>query len=121
MENTQPGVLYDVSLGNTITNMKEKQKGFFQKKKIKRDKDFGKPVETSGVSRVETKVKNFIITPNLINVFTDTTGKSLKKIDKMENLTNKNLLRTRIFENYKLKSGGIDSDRYKNTKIYPQA
>ena len=38
------------------------------------------PVEISGDSRVEKKGKNFDITPNLQNVFTDTTGKSLKKL-----------------------------------------
>ena len=29
-DDTQPGVLYDVSLKNTLTNMKEEQKAFFK-------------------------------------------------------------------------------------------
>ena len=29
-DDTQPGILYDVSLENTSTNMKDKQKGFFK-------------------------------------------------------------------------------------------
>ena len=28
-DDTQPGILYDVSLENTLSNMKDKQKGFF--------------------------------------------------------------------------------------------
>ena len=52
------------------------------------------PVEILGDSRVEIKGKNFNITPNLQNVFTDTTGKSLKKLDKIENLTYKKFLKT---------------------------
>ena len=29
-DDTQPGILYDVSLENTLTNMKDKQKGFLK-------------------------------------------------------------------------------------------
>ena len=35
-DDTRPGILYDVSLENTVTNMKDQQKGFF---KIREDKD----------------------------------------------------------------------------------
>ena len=44
IENTpmQPGVLYEVSLENTLTNMKDKEKGFF---KIREDKDGQKILE----------------------------------------------------------------------------
>ena len=81
-DDTQPGVLNDVSLENTLTNMKEKQKRFFQVKKDQNGQRFwnGTPVEISGHSRVEIKSKTFNITPNPQNVFTDATGKSLKKI-----------------------------------------
>ena len=70
----------------------------------------------SGDSRVEIKGKNFNLTPNLQKVFTDTTGKSSKKLDKMENLTYKKLLKTLSYDNYKPKSGEIISDRYKHTE-----
>ena len=70
----------------------------------------------SGDSRVEIKDKNVNITPNLQKVFTDTTGKSLKKLDKMENLTYEKLLKTLNYEKYKPKFGEINSGRYKNTK-----
>ena len=44
----------------------------------------------SGDSSVQIKGINFNITPNLQIVFSDTTGKSLKKLDKKENQTYKN-------------------------------
>ena len=78
---TQPGVIYDVSLENTLTNMKDKQKGFFKIIEDENGQRFwnGIPVEISGDSRIEINGINFNISPNLQNVFTDTTGKSLKK------------------------------------------
>ena len=59
---TQPGTLYDVSLENTLTNMKDKEKGFF---KIREDKDAqrywnGIPIQTPRDSIVEKKVKILI-------------------------------------------------------------
>ena len=91
-----PGILYEVSLENTLTNMKDKQKGFFKIKEDKNGQRFwnGKPVEISHDSRFEMKGKDFYITPNLQNVFTKTTGKSLKNLDKTETLTYKQLLKT---------------------------
>ena len=117
-DNSQPGILYDVSLENTLTNMKDKQKRFF---KIEEDENGqrlwnGIPVEISGDSRIEIKGKEFNITPNLQNVFTDTSGKSLKKLDKMEIITYKQLLKTLNYKNYKPKFGENKSGRYKNTK-----
>ena len=116
---TQPGVLYEVSLENTLTNVKNKEKGFF---KIREDKNGqrywnGIPVDVSGDSSVEIKGTKFNITDNLQNVFTDTTGKSLKKLDKKENQTYKKLLNTLDYGNYKPKSGEVNSGRCKNTKI----
>ena len=74
---TQPGILYEVSLENTLTNMKEKEKGFF---KIREDENGQRywnnlPIEILGDSRIKIEGKNFNITPNHQNVFTDTTGK----------------------------------------------
>ena len=83
---TQPGVLYDVSLENTLTNMKDQQKGFFKVEEDENRQRFwnGIPINVSGDSRIEIKRKDFNITPNLQKVFTDTTGESLKKLDKTE-------------------------------------
>ena len=115
---SQPGILYDVSLENTLTNMKDKQKGFFKITEDENGQRFwnGIPVEISSDSRVEIKGKSFNITANLQNVSTDITGKSLKKLYKIEKLTYKKLLKTPNYENYKPKSGEINSGRYKNTK-----
>ena len=117
-DDTKPGILYDVSLENTLTNMKKNEKCFFKIEEDQNRQTFWKgiPVEMSGDSRVETEGKNFNLTPNLQKVFTDTTGKSSKKLDKMENLTYKKLLKTLSYENYKPKSGEIISDRYKHTE-----
>ena len=66
-------------------------------------------------SKIQLKGKDFNITPNLQNVFTDTTGKPLKKLDKVETITYKQLLKTLNYKNYKHKSGEKNSGRYKNT------
>ena len=117
-DSTQPGILYDISLENTLTNMKDKRKGFFKITEDQNGQRFwnGIPVEISGDSRIEIKGSDFYITPNLQKVFTDTTGKSLKKLDKTENITNKKLLKTLNYNNYKPKSGEIISGIYKYTK-----
>ena len=115
---TQPGVIYDVSLENTLTNMKDKQKGFFKIIEDENGQRFwnGIPVEISGDSRIAINGTNFNITPNLQNVFTDTTGKSLKKLSKKENRTHKQLLNTLNYEDYIHRYGETISGRYKNTK-----
>ena len=114
---TQPGVLYDVSLENTLTNMKDKEKGFFKITEENGQRFWnGKPVNISGDSRIEIDGINFNITPDLQNVFTDTTGKSLEKLNKKENRTYKKLLDTLNYKNYKHKPGEKNSGRYKNTK-----
>ena len=94
-----------MSLENTLTNMKGKQKGFFKREEDQNGQKFwnGIPVEISGESRIKIKGKEFFITNNLQNVFTDTSGKSLKKLNKKENQTYKNLLNTLDYEDYKPK------------------
>ena len=69
--------------------MKDKEKGFFKLIEDQNEQRLwnGIPVEISGDSRIEIKGKDFNITPNLQNVFTDTTGKSMKKLDKTETQT----------------------------------
>ena len=120
IENTQvqPGVLYDVELENTLTNMAKKEKGFFKIREGKDRQRFwnGKPVTIPGDSRIEIDGINFNITPNLQNVFTDTTGESLKNLTKKENRTYKKLLDTLNYENYRPKKGEYNSGRYKKTE-----
>ena len=114
---TQPGVLYDVSLENTLTNMKNKEKGFFKITEENGQRYWnGKPVNIPGGSKIEIEGIDFNITPNLQNVFTDTTGKSLKKLSKKENRTYKQLLNTLNYKDYIPRYGETNSGRYKNTK-----
>ena len=59
---TQSSILYDASLENTLTNMKEKEKGFF---KIREDIDGQRywnnlPIEILGDSRIKIEVKILI-------------------------------------------------------------
>ena len=97
--------------------MKDKEEGFFKITGDENGQRFwnGTLVEISGDSRIEIKGKDLNITPNLENVFTDTTGRSLKKLDTTEILTYKQLLETLNYKNYKHKSGEKNSGRYKNT------
>ena len=94
-DDTQPGILYDVSLENILTNMKEKEKGSFKMLEDEKGQRLwnGILVEISGDSRIEIKGKDFNITPNLQN------GKSLRKLDKMETLTYTQLLKTLNYKN----------------------
>ena len=118
IENTQiqPGVLYDVSLENTLTNMKNKEKGFFKITEENGQRYWnGKPVNIPGDSRIEIEGIDFNITSNLQNVFTDTTGSSLEKLNKKEIRIYKKLLNTLDYKNYKHKAGAKNSGRYKNT------
>ena len=64
---TQPGILYDVYLENTLTNMKDKQKGFFKIEEDQNGQRFwnGIPVEILGDSRNGIKGKDFNTTSNL--------------------------------------------------------
>ena len=97
--------------------MKDQQKGFFKIEEDGNGQRFwnGIPVEISGDSRIEIKGKDFNITPNLQSVFTDTTSKSFKKLDKKEIDTYKRLLKTLNYKNYIPKSGEKNSGIYKNT------
>ena len=114
---TQPGVLYEVSLENTLTNMKDKEKGLFKITEENGQRYWnGKPANISGDSRIEIDGINFNLTPDLQNVFTDTTGKFLEKLNKKENRTYRKLLYTLDYKNYKHKSGAKNSGRYKITK-----
>ena len=87
--------------------MKDKQKGFSKIIEDQNGQRFwnGIPVKISGDSRIEIEGNDFNITPNLQKVFTDTTGKFLKILNKKENQTYKKLLNTLNYEDYKPKYG----------------
>ena len=72
----------------------------------------GYPVEMLGGTEIEIDDKNFNITPNLLKVFTQTSNIPLKKLYDQEWEIYKKILETLNFENYKPKSGEIESGRY---------
>ena len=79
-------------------------------------------VDKIGGSRVEINENIFDLTPNLLKVFTDTSGKSIKKLNKNEEITYKKLLQTLDYPNYKPKGGEAKSGRYLyNKKIFNQS
>ena len=76
----------------------------------------GYPVKLLGGTEVEINVKNFNISSNLQEVFTQTSNIPLKKINDQEWEIYKKILESLIFENYKPKSGENKSGKYKTSK-----
>ena len=98
--------------------MKQKQKGFFKNNERPNGEIFldTVPIKFLGDSLVEINGKSFIITPNIQNVFTDTSSKSFKKLDEVENTIYKQLLKTPNFEKYAAKPGECNTSAYKVAK-----
>ena len=113
----QSGVIYDTSLENTLSNMK-KQKGFFNIEEIDGEIFWNKiPVEILGDSTI--KINNddeYKLSADLRNVFIDTTGKSLKKLNDVDRVMYQNIVRSLGFYKYIPKQGESNSGRYKYTK-----
>ena len=113
----QSGVIYDTSLENTLSIMK-KQKGFFNIEEIDGEIFWNKiPVEILGDST--NKINNddeYKLSANLQNVFIDTTGKSLKKLNDVDRVMYQNIVRSLGFYKYIPKQGESNSGRYKYTK-----
>ena len=113
----------NLSLVTTLENMKDKQTGFFKIEDRNGDDYWnGFLVDKIGGSRVEINENIFDLTPNLLKVFTDTSGKSIKKLNKNEEITYKKLLKTLEYPNYKPRGGESKSRRYYyNTKKFNQS
>ena len=115
-EQIQPGVIYDTTLENTLSNMK-KQKGFFNIEE--RDGEIfwnNTPVEILGDSTIKINDDVYEISINLQNVFTDTSEKSLKKLNDVDRVMYQNIVRSLGFDKYIPKQGESKSGRYKYTK-----
>ena len=105
-----------MELENTLTNMKEKEKGFFKTREENGQRYWNEiPIQIPRDSITEVDCKEFNITTNFQKVFTDTTGNSLKNLDKTEKRIFKRLLQTLNYENYRPKYGEVNTGRYKNT------
>ena len=110
-------VLYDTSLENTLSNLKN-QKGFFNIEE--RDNGDiiwnGFPVEKMAGNELKIFEDIYNISDNLQNVFTDTSNIPLKKLIGKDRQVYKNVLESLNFKNYKAILGETKSARYKYSK-----
>ena len=116
-EQIQPGIIYDTTLENTLSKMK-KQKGFFNIEERDGEIYWNKiPVEILGDSTIKINNEDvYKISTDLKNVFTDTTEKSLRKLNDVDRVMYQNIVRTLGFDKYIPKQGESKSGRYKHTK-----
>ena len=117
-EKIQPGVIYDTSLENTISNMKNNF-GFFNIEKTDHGEIFwnGFPVEKMDGNKLKINEKIYNITPGNQKVLAETSNISMKKLNDEDRETFIDILETLIFENYKPVRGESKSGRYKQSKI----
>ena len=116
-DETQPGVLYDVALENTLTNMK-KNVGFFNIEERDNGDLFwnGFPVEKMGGNKLKINDKIIYITPGIQKVLTDKTNIPIKQLNDEDRDIFTNILENLNFENYKPVRGESKSGRYKQSK-----
>ena len=112
-EQVHPGVIYDTSLENTLSNMKN-QKGFFNIEDKKGDIFWnGFPVETLGGYKLENNEVIYNISDSLQKVITITANLPLKKLIDIDKEIYNNILKNLDFENYQTIRGETKSVRYK--------
>ena len=116
-EQRHAGVIYNTILENTLSNMK-KQKGFFNIEERNDEIFWNKiPVEILGDSTIKINNEDvYKISTDLQNVSTDTTAKSLKKLNDVDKVMYQNIVRSVGFDKYIPKQGESKSGRYKYTK-----
>ena len=78
----------------------------------------GTPIERKGDSGGDIEGKNFNITPNTRNIFTNKSEKSLKKLSKKDNLTYRQLLKALVYSNYKPKPGEKNQEDTNLIKLF---
>ena len=116
-ERIQPGVIYETSLENTLSNMKNNS-GFFIIEETDDGEIFwnGFPVEKMGGNRLKINGKIHNITPSIQKVLAETSNIPLKKLNDKDNDIFINILESLDFENYKAIRGESKSGRYKPSK-----
>ena len=116
-EQIQPGVFYDTSLENTLSNMKNNT-GFLNIEE--RDngdiKWNGFPVEKMGDIKLKFNEKIYDITPDIQKVLTDTSNIPLNNLNNEDRELFINILESLDFENYKAIRGESKSGSYKQSK-----
>ena len=117
MKKKQPGVIYDTSLENTLSNMKNNT-GFFNTEETNDGENFlnGFPVEKLGGDKLKINEKVYNITPGIQKILTDTSNKPIKQLNDQDRGIFINILESLNFESYKAIRGGSKSGRYKQSK-----
>ena len=116
-ERTQPGVIYETSLENTLNKMKENI-GFFNIEERDNGDIFwnGIPVEKVGGNKIKINENVFDITQGIQKVLTDTSNIPIKKLNDQDRVIFINILDSLDFKNYKPVRGESKSGRYKLSK-----
>ena len=116
-EKIQPGVIYDTSLENTLSNMKNNT-GFFNIEKTNDGGIFwnGFPVKKVGDNKLKINEKIHNITPGVQKVSTDTSNIPIKQLNDQDRGIFINILESLNFETYKAMRGESISGRYKQSK-----
>ena len=116
-EKIQPGVLYDTSLENTLSNMKNNT-SFLNIEETNDGEIFGNgfPVEKMAGSKLKINEKIYNITPGIQKVLTDTSNIPVKQLNDQDRGLFINILESLNFESYKAIRGKSKSGRYKPSK-----
>ena len=117
-EKIQPGVNYDASLENTLSNMK-KDFGFLNIEETDDAEIFwnGFSVEKMGGNTLEINKNIYIVSPGIQKVLAETSNIPLKKLNDEDRERFINILESLNFEKYKTKRGEFKSGRYKKPQI----
>ena len=118
-ERIQPGVVYDRSLENTLSNMKNFL-GFFNIEETDNGDIFwnGVPVEKKEGNKAKINEKIYKITPGTQRVLADTSNIPLKNLIDKDNEKFINILENLGFEIYKAIRGESKSGRYKQSETF---
>ena len=116
-EQIQPGIIYDTSLENTLSNMKNNT-GFFNIEETNDGEIFwnGFPVEKMGGNKLKINEKIHNITPGIQKVLTETSNIPIKQLNDQDKGTFIITLESLDFESYKAIRGESKSGRYKQSK-----
>ena len=117
IEKIQPGVIYDTSLENTLSDMKNNS-GFFKIEETNDGEIFwnGFPVGKMGGSKPKINEKTYNITPGIQKVLTDTSNIPIKQLNGQDRGLFINILENLNFESYKAIRDESKSGRYKQSK-----
>ena len=118
-EQIEPGVIYDTSLENTLSAVKNNTGSFNIEERDNGDIFCnGFPVENLGGDKLKIIEKVYNGTPGIQEVLTATSKIPMKKLNHQDREIFINILESLVFENYKAIRGESKTGRYKNSKIF---